>query len=383
MRSPVPRGMGVTKMIKLVHLAAGLVGLGIIGCVAHGAVLAAGGYGATSAPMLVALACGLAIGSIAIGVAWRERRLVNALLIAGALVAGEAYALLLTAERTLDAREAKQAPLRVAQSERLKAQERITAAQRSLTDTSTSVRLSRALAAKAAADAAVVEKAAHRDCASNCRVLLEQQVTTAAAEVEAARAELTKFRDSAVAELGSARASLAALPPALSASPLADRLGVEGWKVDLAAAALSSVALNGLGSFLLAFAAHGRREVTIDLKPIAVQSERSAAAEADMFARSVFRPMPGGRISIVEMRAAYDAWARARGLEPLPTREIGAALAELFARVGVYREGNGATAAIVGLRWTEDRAGAAPTLVDGRRTLRHGPSESMANLGGV
>ena len=357
-------------MFEPVRVSAGLVGLGIIGCVAHGAVLAAGGYGATNAPMLIALACGLAIGSVAIGAAWRERRYTIAMLIGAGLVAGEAYALLLTGERTLEAREVKQAPLRAAMAVRVKAHEQVASAQRALAGASINPRLERALAAKASADAAVVEKAAERGCASNCRALLEQQVATAAAEVNAARTELAALRSAAAAEFEAARAALAALPAPPSVSPLADRLGLEGWQVDLAAATLASLAANGLGAFLLAFAAHGRREITIDLKPEAAPPARDAAAEADAFARVMFRPAPQGRVHIVEIRETYDRWARTHGLEPLPSREIGAELAQLFASVGLYREGQGANAVIVGIQWADGSAGAAPAVADGQNTTQ-------------
>ena len=52
-------------MDSFVRVSAGLVGLAIIGCVAHSAIVAGGGYGATGAPLLIALACGLAVGAVA------------------------------------------------------------------------------------------------------------------------------------------------------------------------------------------------------------------------------------------------------------------------------------------------------------------------------
>lgn len=73
-------------MDRLVRLSSGLVGLAVIGCVAHSAIVAGGGYGANGTPLLIALACGLAVGSMAIGVAWREGRRVIAALIAVGLV---------------------------------------------------------------------------------------------------------------------------------------------------------------------------------------------------------------------------------------------------------------------------------------------------------
>lgn len=222
------------------------------------------------------------------------------------------------------------------------------AAERALAATRTSERLERALVAKAAADAVVVAKAAERDCAVTCRALLEQQVAMAAAEIAAARAELTELRKVAEAELEAARAALAALPSPASASPLADRLGIEGWQIDLAAAALASLAANGLGAFLVAFAAHGRRqtpEIGIASAP------RDVMVEADLFARETFRPEPSGRVAIVAIREAYHTWCLSRGCDPLPDEQIGRALATLFGSVGVYRVGVSADAEVVGLRW--------------------------------
>ena len=353
-------------MDRLVRASAGLVGLAIVGCVAHSAIVASGGYGASGAPLLIALACGLAVGSVAVGVAWRGRRWLIAILIGLGLVAGEAYTLLLTSERTLEAREQRQAPIRALAADRTRAEDRLAAAERALAGAQTSDRLKRALAAKVAADAAVVAKAAERDCAGNCRALLEQQVATAAAEVAAARAELIALRRAAEAEFGTARVALAALPAPASVSPLADRLGIAGWQIDLAAAVLASLAANGLGAFLLAFAAHGRCR---RLAPAA----REAMAEADAFARAVFRPEPGGRIAIAAIRPAYHPWCRSRGCEPLSNAEIGRALAALFGSVGVYRIGTGAEAEICGLRWAASRPDtqpARPRTGSARRSAR-------------
>lgn len=263
------------------------------------------------------------------------------------LLLTEAYTLLLTSERTLEAREQKQAPIRTAARDRARTEARLEAAERALRAMKTSERLERALAAKAAADAAVVGKAAERVCAVNCRALLEQQVATAVAEIAAARAELTELRKAAEAEFEAARAALAALPAPASVSPLADRLGIEGWQIDFAAAALASLAANGLGAFLIAFAAHGRRPGTsFEI----VSAPRNPMAEADAFARETFRPQSGSRVALVAIREAYHAWCRSRELDPLPDDQIGQALAALFGRLGVYRIGTGAEAQVCGLK---------------------------------
>lgn len=338
-------------MVRLAHYLAGLVGIGIIGCVAHAAVMATGGYDmGSTVPLTIALASGLGVGSIAIGIAWRDHRRLLALLLIVALMAGEGWALLLTAERAMAQRELQQAPLRLATEERTKATTRLTAASASLAQIGETPRLARALTAKTTADRAVVDSAAKRGCASNCRKLLEQQVETAEREVSHARAEISLARHSAEQEVSEARAALAALPASVSHSPLADRLGVAGWQVDITAASLASLAANGLAALLVCFAAHGgRTPAPTRVAWAASKPERDAAKEADWFARTTFQPQPSGRVPIVDLHSAYRNWCRDHELNPLPDETIGPALSELFSRVGLYREGEGDDAAIVGI----------------------------------
>jgi hypothetical protein len=44
---------------------------------------------------------------------------------------------------------------------------------------------------------------------------------------------------------------------------------------------------------------------------------------------------------------------REHGLDPLPDTEIGPALSELFAGVGLYRQDQGAKAVVRGIEWRE------------------------------
>jgi hypothetical protein len=289
-----------------------------------------------------------------------------------ALVAGEAWALLQTAERTIAHRDHQQAPLRAAADTRTKAAERIKVAEADLAAIGDTPRLVKAQAAKTAADAAVVAKSAEKGCAVHCRHLLQAQVDAAAAEIAAARTEIATMRAGAADRLKQARTDLAALPVPASAAPLADRLGMEAWRLDLVHAALASIAANGLAAFLLAFAAHGwRSRRVIDITPLpgveaAPASEvasatladappspaRDAKEEADAFARTTFRPSKAGCVVLDEIPVAYEAWCRKRGLEPLPTAQIGTELAALFASVGLYRRGRGARAAVPGIEWS-------------------------------
>ena len=88
---------------------------------------------------------------------------------------------------------------------------------------------------------------------------------------------------------------------------------------------------------------------------------RDPKDEADRFARTTFRPSEKGRVKLAEIPAAYRAWCRKRGIEPLPDLEIGAALSALFSSVGLYRRGKGAGAVIVGMEWS----GREPLQIEG------------------
>jgi hypothetical protein len=356
---------------------AAFVGVGILCLVVDASISATGGYGTPTARLAIGLAAGLVAGSVAVGVAWEEGRRGIAWCLILALVAGEAWALVQTAERTVAHREQQQAPLHAAADTRAKAVERVKKAEAALAGIGETPRLLKALAAKATADAAVVAKSAEKGCATNCRQLLQGQVDAAAAEVVAARSELEAKRVTADTRLKQARTDLELLPLPPSATPLADRLGVKGWTLDLFQAWLASLAANGLAGFLLAFAAHGWRthRVTVIAAPPAPVAEvitpaveddvahsplvdvtppstRDAKDEADRFARTTLRPKKAGRVKLAEIRAGYHAWCRNHGLEPLPDLEIGPALAGLFSSVDLYRRGKGASAVIVGVEWS-------------------------------
>ena len=362
-------------MRNLIRLGSGLVGVATIGCVAHAGILSAGGYASSGAPLLIALAAGLAMGALAIGVAWHDERYMMVGLIGAALFAGEGYALLLTSERTLDQREAKQAPLRLAADAFAKASKRVEHAQHALTNApDTSPRLTAAIIAKSVADTAVVEKSAERACLANCRQLLQAQVDAAAGEVVAARAEITSAKSVLDDELDAARTAVAGMKPPVSDTPLADRLGLPGWKIDLLAAALASLAANGLGAFLLAFAAHGNKRAEPEAR---APEPRDATAEADQFACASFRPDPEGRVSLADLRRRYPEWCGERGLLPLAESEFAPALGKLFQSVGLCSEGRGVGTVVKGIRWNDLTTTSAEIILSpakpaSRRLLRLG-----------
>ena len=361
-------------MTSMARGLAALVGCGIIGCVVDAAVMASGGYGAPSARLMIALGTGLAVGSLAVGVAWHNGHRGIAGCLVAALVAGEAWSLFLTAERTIAHRELQQRPLREELQAYARAIERVRSAKTAVDLSPTrSERLQKAEAAKSAADAAVVDKASEKGCLANCRQLLQAQVDAAASELAEARAELRTRWAKAESELATARAEVAAMKEPASATPLADRLGLEGWQVDVTAAALASLAANGLAAFLLAFAAHGRAAhpmPVVTALPSTVEIEatspppviRDATKEADRYAGSMFRPKRTGRVKITDIRQAYRGWCIERGLAPLPDPEIGPALNALFSSVGLRRHGEGADAVIVGMEWSRS----APPLLTER-----------------
>ena len=367
------------------------VGVGILACVTNAAIAATGGYATTAAPMLIALACGLAIGAAVIGTAWSHQRRTLAILLVVALGAGEAYALLMTAERTLANREAQQVPLRDAALKRTKAEAAVTTAERELEVIGDTPRLKRAIEAKAIADSAAVDRAAEPSCAKNCRALLGQQVAAAAAEVDAARTEIAGARQAAERRFADARAALAeiAMPP--SPSPLADRLGIEPWRIDLAAAGLASIAANGLAALLIAFSTHGAPPapattatmttsapapiplIAAAPHPVHVSGQegdsaaealapRDPTAEADKFAGQVFKPHRNGRVRVREILPAYDLWCADRGITPLPPSEIGAALMAIFRRADVPCEMTRGEPEVVGVAWSPHRSSAADHL---------------------
>lgn len=311
-----------------------VVGVALLGATAHVTISHTGGYETPHAVLTLAIAAGVGIGALCIGAAWASERAGVAAWLVMAILAGEAFGFLSTAERLVVGREALQAPLRVAQQHFDQARGRVTVAAQAVSAfPATSARLDAAQAAKAAADAAVVAKSAERGCVENCRRLLQGQVDAATADVESARAEVDAGRMRAATELEAARAAVGALQPPASATPLADRLGMPAWLLDLLTAALGSIAANGLACGLIAFAAHHRPEsvghVKADLTP-------RPAEHAARFAVETLRR--GGRVEISALPGAYRRWCSDKGFTPLPDAQVAPALAQLFERAGITVE---------------------------------------------
>lgn len=235
---------------------------------------ATGGLDHPHAKLVAATAFAVVAGSIALGHAKGAAFAAIAL----GLVCGELYGLIGTAERLVAAREAAHAPRKAEDARRASA----------------AARVAEAVKAAAEASSAALDMAAAPSCQRNCRALLEQ------AKVE------TK------AEIDAARAALAALPPLEDAAPLAQRLGWQPWALDLVAAALGSLAANGLGAALIAFAVHSKRPAPlpasspVDFRPVIRIADAEIEPESDGPGPGNRAPLPANVADLVAIRAAIQ-----------------------------------------------------------------------------
>jgi hypothetical protein len=315
------------------------VGAVILAAVMHVTVLATGGYGTPHSYVTIAVTVGLGFASVFVSMAWDADRRRLAVLFVITIIAGEAFNLIATAERLIKAREAEQAPLRAGQEAYDKAAKRVAdadAAVKSLP--STSKRLQDATAAKTAADKAVVEKSAERGCREHCRHLLQKAVDDAVSEVKAARAEIQESKAGATVTLEKAKVALSAMKPPESPTPLADRLGVPAWIIDLLTSALGSIAANGLACCLLIFGAHHvarRVEIVSPISPIGNPSpKRKPATVKDHAARFALECLqPGGEAELDAIGRRYGSWrSPADRFSKLQVRQ---AVADLFEEAGI------------------------------------------------
>ncbi len=257
--------------------------------------------------LLYAMAAGVAAGSVVMArTSWRV-----GLVVAVAVLAGESYGLLATAERVIRNREAVSADVRGGNTTREDATRRADAAD----------------AAIRAHDDAARKAIAEKGCAAECRRLLADT-----------RADLVRDRANAVA----------AIPASMggrSATPLADRLGIDPWRLDVAMAALLSLGANGLACVLIAFGAHAparpepipvradpvdcsdvpaieaaesKEEIgrispnstlltNTDSNVVAMQ-RRANQRDAKQFAIQCLAPAPGRTVPLREVIMAYWAW---------------------------------------------------------------------------
>lgn len=331
-------------MARLWHITAKALALmaaiGGIAAITWGNVVAAGGLATHKGAVLLATAGILVVVSLIVGHCWSHGRKGLATLLAVAVLGIEAHNVHSLVMASLSVRETARlagthdANLRGREHQRLADAQTVLA---SIEDTSP--RLERALAAKAAADAAVIERAAQRGCASNCRDLLAQQVSLAQAEIDAARSAIAARRRAAEAELDAARAAVAALSarPVASGSALAAATGLSAAADDVVAALLFSVPINLACVGLLMFVGHGHAPPPgIEVRPVvARRSDISPAEHGRLFAVSMLTTTPAGRIGLDDLHGAYLAWCRREGVSPLGDDEFGDQIAEVCRSWGV------------------------------------------------
>jgi hypothetical protein len=338
--------------LKAIAIVTGAI---ILAAVTHVNIDAGVGYGSPQSYLMLAVTAGIGVSAFVFGRAWNSNRRWLAAGLVLAWVAGELFNLTATAERIVADREASQAPVRDRQHARAAAAKRVADAKAAYgkAKAGTSGRLEKAEAAKKAADEAVIAKASEKGCVANCTKLLQKAVDDAAAEVAAARAELTEAANKAEGELRAAEAALAAIKLPPSATPLADRLGLAPWIIDLFHSALGSVAANGLAFLLIAFGAHRPAPVIEIVEPPAepaqspreprraaprkatVKRLRSAAKDHATRFGLARLDAGDGATELSRIRRAYMEWADAEVGGPLPDTEIAPALAQMFAKAGV------------------------------------------------
>lgn len=331
-----------------------------------------GGYASDYGMLVVAVAAGIAVGAVAIGLAWGHGHRVLTAVLVFMIIAAEGYAFLATVEREIGKREAVQKPAAEVLAKRERYQAELASKKTLLAEIpAISQRLEAALASKARADEAAINKAAERGCASNCRALLQAQVDSASQEVAAARAALqvrtATERARIEGEIADVEAKLASTPVPASGTGLADRLGLAPWVMDVISAALLAFGSNGLAAALIAVGAHCRpREAAQAARPVAPLAEapakhpevRLAALPAPRLAtqqqepienvatylQDVTQPDPKADARVVDLMARYRAWAADRPEGGLSQEEFGPALGALVKRAGLavsHAEGRG------------------------------------------
>lgn len=297
-----------------------LAGAAVVAAATHANVLHAGGYQSGAAPLVITVAVLLALGMGFAVTAWRDGQRIGALALVVCLFAGEGYWLATNAERELAARDAIVRPVVEAAEKRAAAEKRLAEAE----------------AAKKRAEEAAITEAAKRDCKSNCRQLLQDVMSAAESELNAARA------------------SLALLPVVRSVTPLSDRIGVPAWAWDLVLAGLRSLAVFG-GSIAVALAVHPRPRTKTNraeperVKPAPVRHEPETTALVVMqpinerehvaqFLRASLKPDPAGTASLRDLHAHYLDWCRSSAVEPLPAATLGHHLRTIVDAIGLECE---------------------------------------------
>ena len=219
------------------------IGGTILAATTNATIATSGGYLSSQALIVAALSGGVFAGAYAIGSGRVAARFSIAII--AALVAGEIYNLAATAERTIVVREAAAAPLKDLAAKRSEALKRLDDLEHGAPR---SAKLDLARANLAEAKAAVEAEAKDIRCGKQCQRkqgLADDASHAVELAIPGAEADRAKAIEVSKAEL-------AANPLPASATPLADRLGVAPWIVDLAMSGLLSIGANGLAGVLIA-----------------------------------------------------------------------------------------------------------------------------------
>ncbi len=226
-------------LYTLSRVVATFCGAAILAAASH-AVVEASHQDLAHATLTYVLAAGIFAASIAIGAAWHRGRRVLATYLVAALFAAEAFNVVATGDRVVAERDMRQAEVK-------SAMDRYTAAQSEHTKT---------LEAKTQVDNTVLVEASKPGCKDRCKQLLDGQVAVANANLERAR-ETARLNPK----------------PTISGSPLADRLGLPAWTIDILVALLLSLGANGLAAALIAYGCH------VPPAPVIVAANSNAPAE--------------------------------------------------------------------------------------------------------
>jgi hypothetical protein len=252
-----------------------------------------------------------------VGVCFNEGRRWQAILLAVLILAGEAYWVLINADREVASLDAVSAPVAEMRAARVGA----------------SSRVEKAETAKRASDAAAISEAAKKDCASNCAKLL------LSAQQEADR------------ELNAAREALAGMPEPRSTTPLSEPARDRTMAWELLLAGLRSLGITG-GSLAIGMALHPRRPATvtepeqptrIEIIPPRPLNKREHVSH---FLRATkFRPDPSGQASLRALAARYNDWASD---QRLPPAELGTELRAIIEALGLKCEPSGRDVIVYG-----------------------------------
>lgn len=316
--------------MRAVAIAAGVI---LLSSATWAAIEAAGLTGA-HLWLMVALAIGTAGGAVVLGRSagrWT-------LLVIPAVLAGEASGMLATAERIIRARE---------QSAGVVIDAQVAARGRE-------ARIADARADLAKHDREAISKIAERHCADKCKALLDET-----------RGKLDAALQAAYALPIDANAGR-------SPAPLADRLGIAPWLLDLIAAGLMTVGANGLAVILIAWGAHGpvthvtpnvtheganarkmgpeAGENVTDSRPnvtpasnVTPFKRQRPAPLWGKFALEALEPDDGSRVAVKDVVSAYRGWLEARGSPVPPAAELVDHIERVFRAARIRTEAEDAT----------------------------------------